>query len=309
MIKKLTKLSFVVCCLIAFAGQAQAIKNAVTFVANDANHVDSVVQPASEGESGGALNQSQDHGDVLNAALLGVKRNQVPVLIGGLGNDSIIGSPANGSVTIGGREVFAQGSDENDDGVQDGRTIGETVVTPSTNREDKISAGSNSKKSFIVNVWSPGDGSDTVIGSSKGIDVQIFANTNIINDGEETFGVVNDKDGPARDTVINEDTGLPTVSIADTPGRCNVIQDGLEELGLENPALFQFVLRGVEAGNNPDDNGLRVTLTTSNMDFIVCPDAEGVLEVLDLRTNPPTAVTLDDIPGKAGKITREIVVQ
>ena len=67
---------------------------------------------------------------------------------------------------------------------------------------------------------------------------------------------------------------------------------------------MQFFIRGVADsfanGTQNTDNGLRVTLHLNDVEFLVCTDRDGgLIEVLDLRTSPPTPSSLNAIPNAA----------
>ena len=71
--------------------------------------------------------------------------------------------------------------------------------------------------------------------------------------------------------------------------------------------LVRFSLRGIandfDAGVRTDDDGLRVSLSLRNVEYVVCTrreivDGAGVdnIEVLDITTSPPTLASLSDLP-------------
>ncbi len=75
----------------------------------------------------------------------------------------------------------------------------------------------------------------------------------------------------------------------------------LGNLGLDH--LVRFSIRGIAnafaQGDQADDNGLRVTLHLKGVEFAVCTArAGGVIEVLDLTTQPATVVPVDNLPAK-----------
>ena len=72
----------------------------------------------------------------------------------------------------------------------------------------------------------------------------------------------------------------------------------LEKLGLDH--LVRFFARAaadaLEAGEQNEDNGLRVTLHLVDVEYAVCAVREGgAIEVFDLRASPPAVIGRRDI--------------
>lgn len=63
---------------------------------------------------------------------------------------------------------------------------------------------------------------------------------------------------------------------------------------------MRFSLRGVantfDQGLRTDDDGLRVAISTRNVEYLVCTDRETGISALDLTTTPATVVDLSQIP-------------
>ena len=230
------------------------------------------IQPQDPALSGGGRDQSLQFGDVL----LGDEGPDL--LIGRLGTDILVGVAGN-DVIVGGSEHF----------------------NPSN--RDRAFGGLGDD----VFCWSPGDGSDLFDGG-PGLDTLVLGLLGEIVDGEVVFQVTTDQQ--AGDVFIDPITGLPTVDVTNSPGFCEVIGanttadsfDELEALGLDN--LVQFFIRGVadsfEAGEQDTDNGLRVTIHTKDVEFLVCASREGgQIEAFDLTVSPPRRVRFTDIPNPA----------
>jgi hypothetical protein len=66
-----------------------------------------------------------------------------------------------------------------------------------------------------------------------------------------------------------------------------------------------------EAGEQDDDNGLRVTLHLKGVDeYVVCTERDGgFIEVFDLTVSPPTLISLQDVAPLDLRIQLEQMVQ
>lgn len=239
-----------------------------TIIGTDLNNISNhIIQPSEDALSGGGRNQSLNFGDVV------IGGHGDDILIGGLGIDVIMGKTGD-DVLIGGTEDF--------------------------NPENRDRAfGGPGYDAFI---WAPGDGSDYFNGG-PGIDVVIFGKLDEV-DGDTSKSTV-ETDQNFDGIFINPETSLPSTDVTNSPGFCNIFDSSntdaneLAKLGLDH--LVQFVLRGkadaFDAGTNSDDNGLRVTLHLKDVEYIVCtPRLGGAIEVLDIRTQPPTSANLSDLP-------------
>ena len=229
----------------------------------DNNNVDNpFVQPEDSALSGGGRDQTLDDGDVL----LGGRRADVQ--IGLLGIDVIDGDRGN-DVQIGGPD-------------------------PGGNNADRAFGGPGNDVFF----WQPGDGSDFFDGGSQA-DAVVFGN--IVLDEPQDPNDPNERPLPA----IDPHTGLPAIDVTNTGGFCEVV-DGYEpdnaaalaELGLDH--LVKFFARGAadafEAGDQNEDNGLRVTLHLVGVEYAVCAVREGgAIEVFDLRQAPAQIISIEDI--------------
>lgn len=256
----------------------------------DLNSVASPLLSNNPAGPGGAPNQSLRAGDVLQGDA------GDDLLVGGLGIDVLLGNEGN-DVLIGGTEDF----NSNVDG--DGRG--------SDNRDRAFGGGGDD-----VFIWAPGDGSDFFDGGD-GTDVVIFGvlgelrDADGATDGAPFFNVnppntagTGDFDG----IFLQEDTNLPIARVSASPGFCSVIAtNGPEFSELELDHVVRFSLRGIanafDAGERDDDDGLRVAVSLRNTEFLVCTKRDVVegggddnIEVLDLRTNPPTEALLADLP-------------
>ena len=247
------------------AGAAQ-----LTIVGNDRNSAaNAFVQPSDDAESGGGRDQTLQFGDVLRGT------DSSDLLIGGLGIDILFGE-GGPDVLIGGTEHF------------------------NPNNRDRAFGGSGSD----IFIWSPGDGSDFFDGGS-GIDAVVFGLLGEVqDDGNVEFKVSNDQ--VSGDVFIDPSTDTPAVDVTNSPGFCPIIdassssdaQTELDSLGLTH--LVQFVIRGIRnafnAGEQSDDNGLRVTLHLDAVEVLVCAsEAGGEILTLDLTTSPPTEISIDSI--------------
>jgi hypothetical protein len=243
----------------------------------DNNNVDNpFVQPEDPALSGGGRDQTLDDGD----SLLGGRKADIQ--IGLLGIDVIDGDRGN-DVQIGGPD-------------------------PGGNNADRAFGGPGSD----VFLWQPGDGSDFFDGGSQA-DAVAFGN--IVLDEPEDPNDPNERPLPA----IDPHTGLPAIDVTNVGGFCEVI-DGyepddaaaLEELGLDH--LVKFFARGTadafEAGDQNEDNGLRVTLHLVGVEYAVCAVREGgAIEVFDLRVSPPAVIGIDEVGSRRlRKQLRDIVL-
>jgi hypothetical protein len=246
---------------------------------------------ANPGGPGGSSNQSLRSGD----AITGTAGNDI--LIGGLGVDVLRGMAGN-DIMIGGTEDFS--------GNIDGGTTG------SDNR-DRAYGGDGAD----VFIWSPGDGSDTFNGGA-GVDVLIFgvlgeaADADGLTAGAPFFNV-NPPSGAGSqdfDGIFLDANSQPRVRSSNSPGFCSIVdavanRDQLESLNLNQ--IVRFSLRGVanafDDGTRTDDDGLRVAISTSNVEFVVCTTREfdetaGLdnVEVFDISGEVPVAAEISSLP-------------
>ncbi len=141
-----------------------------------------------------------------------------------------------------------------------------------------------------VFLWQPGDGSDFFDGGPQA-DAVVLGSILI----DEETGLPE----------LDPESGLPGIDVTGNGGFCEVV-DGtdpddaaaLEELGLDD--LVLFFARGAadsfEAGEQTEDNGLRVTMHLIDVEYAVCAvRAGGAIEVFDLRVSPPDVIGIDDI--------------
>lgn len=246
----------------------KAAPAAVQIGADNNNKANPVVQPQDPALAGGDRDQSLQNGDVLFGT------NKADLLIGRIGQDTLLGYDGD-DVLVGGTEHF----------------------NPS-NRDRAFGEYGND-----VFIWTPGDGSDFFDGG-PGKDVIIFGLIGERENGETVFRVANDQ--KPGDIVLDPNTNLPTVDVTNSPGFCTVIDastsaDAAAELeALDLDHLVRFSIRGIanafDAGDQADDNGLRVTVHLRRVEFVVCTSrAGGEIEVFDLRTSPPTLISLAEL--------------
>ncbi|ASJ73530.1 calcium-binding protein [Granulosicoccus antarcticus] len=264
----------------------------VVLQGNDLNNIGSPLLSLNPDGPGGSPNQSLRSGDILQGGVAD------EVIIGALGVDVLLGGDGD-DVLIGGTEDFNSSVD--------GDALG------ADNRDRAF--GGNGDDIFI---WTPGDGSDYFDGG-PGTDVVAFGLLGEERDSDSgisgaPFFNVNapgsvgsfDFDG----IFLDQNTRLPTLSVSTSPGFCTVLDIStnpteLAMLSLDH--LVRFGLRGVanafDAGEREDDDGLRVSLSLRNVEYVVCTkrevaDGGGVenIDVLDITTNPPTLVSLSDLP-------------
>ncbi|MEM7309942.1 MAG: hypothetical protein AAF682_24925 [Planctomycetota bacterium] len=228
------------------------------------------LQPEDPALSGGGRDQTLKFGDMLFGT------NSDDVIQGRLGTDVIVGSEGN-DVLIGGTEHF------------------------NSENRDRAFGGPG----YDAFLWSPGDGSDFFDGGED-LDVVVLGLMGELDDqGQLFFGVTNDE--AAGDVVFDPATGLPSMDLVNSPGFCEVVDPSssadaateLADLGLDR--LVKFFIRGVAdsfaAGEQTEDNGLRVTLHLKDVEFLVCTSREGgVVEAFDLRTTPPTQIRPSRVP-------------
>ena len=239
----------------------------------DNNNVNNpIVQPQSDALSGGGRDQSLQFGDVLQGT------NANDVLVGRLGIDVLFGSHGD-DVLIGGTEDFNP-----------------------LNRDRAF--GEYGNDAFM---WAPGDGSDYFNGGPGDKDVLMFGplGEQVAGSADPVFAVQNDQN--ADPLFMDAVTGLPVMNVSGSPGFCEVIDaststaaaDALASLGLDH--LIRFVIRGLAdsfaAGSQSDDNGVRVTIHTKGVEYLVCTSRNGgQVEVLDLTSTPPKAAQIGDLP-------------
>lgn len=260
-------------CLAGLAGSAIAAGIGVPnlFLGADTNNFGNpFVQPQDPALSGGGRDQTQKFGDVMMGT------PAADLLIGRLGTDVQFGGPSD-DVLVGGTEHF---NPENRD-----RSFG--------------GAGDDT---FL---WSPGDGSDYFNGG-PGSDVIVFGLMGELDaNGDLVFKVTNDQQ--AGDVFINAITGLPRMDVTNSPGFCEIVDDSfsadaaaeLDALGLDHLARF-FIRAAADsfaAGDQSEDNGLRVTLHLVDVEYLVCATRDGgEIEAFDLTTQPPTPIRPGAIP-------------
>lgn len=259
---------------------------------NDRNTISSPLLSLNPAGPGGSPNQSLRAGDVLQ----GLADNEL--LIGGLGVDVIFAYDGN-DVLIGGTEDFNSSVDGDNRG--------------SDNR-DRAFGG----KGDDVFIWAPGDGSDFFDGGS-GIDVVVFGvlgelrDANGATDGAPFFNVNPPNTDGSQDfdgIYLQPETNLPIVRVSASPGFCTVIDAStdaaaLDALGLDH--LVRFSLRSFansfDAGEQAEDDGLRVAVSLQNTEYLVCTRRDIVdgggndnIQVIDLQTAPPTEIGFADLP-------------
>jgi Ca2+-binding RTX toxin-like protein len=240
-------------------------------VGNDASNVSNpFIQPTDPALAGGGRDQTLQFHDLVLGWI-----NQSTVLIGGLGEDILAGGYAS-DVMIGGPEHF------------------------NPRNRDKAFGGLGDD----IFLWSPGDGSDRFDGGP----------------GEDTlvFGLLGEDDGagnPIFAVSNNQQTaqvwldpvGLPRMDVTNSPGFCRIIDSStsanaaqeLAQIGATRVA--QFIIRSVNQnfvnGNQTTDNGLRVSLHLTGVEYVVCASqAGGVIEAFDLRTQPATPIAFSALP-------------
>ncbi|MGQ7847671.1 hypothetical protein ACUNV4_24475 [Granulosicoccus sp. 3-233] len=265
----------------------------VVLQGTDLNNIGSPLLSLNPDGPGGSPNQSLRSGDILQAD------STDSVLIGALGVDVLLGGDGD-DVLIGGTEDFNSSVD--------GDNLG------SDNRDRAF--GGQGDDMFI---WAPGDGSDFFDGG-PGVDVVAFGLLGEERDSDAgtagaPFFNVNPPGSVGSSNFdgifLDSNTRLPVLSVSTSPGFCTVLDRStnpseLEALSLDH--LVRFSLRGIandfDAGARTDDDGLRVSLSLRNVEYVVCTKREVVdgggvenVDVLDITTYPPTQVSLSDLPG------------
>ncbi|MFK7977431.1 MAG: hypothetical protein AB8C02_14945 [Halioglobus sp.] len=272
------------------AQPAPVVRNVI--LGNDSNSIASPLLSLNPQGPGGSPNQSLRAGDVLQGG------DTPDVIIGGLGVDFLLGGAGN-DVLVGGTEDFNSNVDGDERGAD--------------NRDRAF--GGEGSDAFI---WAPGDGSDFFDGG-PGVDAVIFAvvgeqrDSDGSTDGAPFFNV----NPPNRDgsqdfdgIFLDATTNLPLARASNSPGFCTVLDDStnqaeLDTLGLDH--LVRFSLRGIanafDAGDQTEDDGLRVAISLVNTEFLVCTKRDFVedggvdnIQVLDLTTTPPQVAAIEDLP-------------
>ena len=165
-------------------------------------------------------------------------------------------------------------------------------------------------------IWKPGDGSDLFRGG-HGQDAIVFGLTGENVDGHPAFEVVADQQ--AGELFIDETSGLPRVDVTNSPGFCEVVDENTsveaaEELkALDLDHLVRFSIRGVrdafEAGQQAEDNGLRVTLHLKDVEVLVCTNRDGGhIEILDLTSSPAHPVQLHELRRPLRKRLQDMLI-
>jgi hypothetical protein len=246
---------------------------------------------ANPGGPGGSSNQSLRGGDIL------VGDANDNIIIGGLGVDVLMGYDGD-DIMIGGTEDFNSNVDGDEKGADNrDRSFGH-------NGDDAV-------------IWSPGDGSDYVDGGD-GIDVLIFGVLGEAKDdsgsteGAPFFSVNPPSTAGSQDFdgVFLDENNQPTVRVSESPGFCTVLdavanESSYQQLKIDN--IVQFSIRSIadqfDAGTKTDDDGLRVSLTLKNTEYVVCTkreldasNSENNIEVLDISGPTPVVAALADLP-------------
>lgn len=248
-------------------------------IAGDHNNATNpIVQSQNPALAGGGRDQSLQFGDIVSG------HGGNDLLVGGLGVDILNGNGGD-DIMIGGTEDFNP-----------------------QNRDRAFGRAGND-----VFIWAPGDGSDFFDGGAGTQDTVVFGLLGE-DDGSANpvFGVQQDQN---FDPLFLDKDGHPVVDVTNSPGFCEVVDaatsvqaaTALGELKLDH--LVRFSIRGIAdafaQGDQATDNGLRVTLHLKNVEFLVCTARSGGgIEVLDLTTQPPTAVTLDNLPERVSGLIR-----
>lgn len=237
---------------------------------------------ANRGSNGGG-DQSLQAGDSL------VGTESADLLIGALGIDVLLGN-GGPDILIGGTEDFNP-----------------------FNRDRAF--GGSGDDTFV---WAPGDGNDFFDGG-EGLDVLILGliGEQRDSDGSEVgapFFNVNPPGQGSQDfdgIYTDPSSGLPIVDVAGGPGFCEVVdgssgaaeQSELTALSLDH--LVRFTLRGPAADTSNPDTGLRIAVHLLNTEFLICgSQTAGGIVALDLRTSPPTAISISQIPAQAYSLVR-----
>jgi len=268
----------------------QNIKTFAVQIGTDLNSKTNALLAENPTGPGGSSNQSLRAGDVLQ----GDEKDDI--LIGGLGVDILVGA-AGDDILIGGTEDFNSSVDGDAKGAD--------------NRDRAF--GQDGDDLFV---WTPGDGSDFFDGGD-GIDVVVFGILGELEDENgETDGAPFFKVNPSGtgsqdfDGIYLDAYNRPQIQVSNTPGFCSLVsaQNYVDEFELlDIDQIVRFSLRGIantfDAGDRSDDDGLRVSVTLKNTEFVVCTqrdfDAENGLaniEVLDIRSGVPVLADLSDLP-------------
>jgi len=258
----------------------------------DANSKAHPLLSLNPGGPGGSPNQGLRGGDIIVGA-----PDQDDILIGGLGVDVLVADTGD-DILIGGTEDFNSNVDGDDKGAD--------------NRDRAF--GNAGNDTFI---WAPGDGSDFFDGG-EGTDVLIFGVLGELQDSSGStegapFFNVNPptKEGSQDfDGIFLDENNLPIVSVSTSPGFCSVVdktshETAFESLDVDN--IVRFSLRAIanafDAAEREDDDGLRVAVSTRNVEYLVCTEREMTesggfdnIQVLDLTTVPPTVALLSELP-------------
>ena len=162
---------------------------------------------------------------------------------------------------------------------------------------------------LVLSLYTPvlKTGEERLLRCRGGIDYlahRAFINVGEVVDSHVVFGVSNDQQ--AGEVAIEPNSGLPQVDVSGSPGVCEMTDRSsssdakhqLAELQLDH--LVRFSLRGVrnafEAGEQAEDNGLRLTLHSKSVETLVCTHRdEGEIEILDLTTSPATPIGIHDV--------------
>ena len=257
----------------------------------DNNSKSSSLLSLNPGGPGGSPNQSLRAGDVL----IGYESNDI--LIGGLGVDVLLGYEGN-DILIGGTEDFNSSVDGDDRGADNrDRALGHT--------------GDD------VFIWSPGDGSDFFNGG-EGTDVVIFG---VLGESQDATGNTegapffavnppNTEGSQDFDGIYLDENNLPSIRVSNSPGFCSVVDtathaEQFDQLNIDH--IVRFTLRNIanqfDAGERDDDDGLRVSVTLKNTEFVVCTKREvdadnsgNNIEVIDISGPVPVAAEITDLP-------------
>jgi len=269
-------------------------------IGNDLNSKASALLSLNPGGIGGSPNQSLRSGDILVG-----EDDQDDILIGGLGVDILIGNSGD-DILIGGTEDFNSSVDGDGNG--------------SDNRDRAF--GNDGDDIFI---WAPGDGSDFFDGG-QGIDVVVFGkigeqrNKKGETEGAPFFDVniPNTEGSQDFDGIFLDENNNPIVDVSGSPGFCSVVNNTeyayeMDLLNLDH--IIRFSLRkfanSFDAYEQRDDDGLRVALSTLNVEYLVCTErvvtengGEVNIQVMDLTTEPATQVQLSDLPEHVAAIIK-----
>ncbi len=258
---------------------------------NDLNNGNNPLLAVNPGGPGGSPNQSLRAGDVL---IGGAEDN---IMIGGLGVDVFQGYDGD-DIMIGGTEDFNSNVDGDEKGAD--------------NRDRAF--GQNGNDTFI---WAPGDGSDFFDGGA-GTDVVILG---VVGEAQDAAGntegapffAVNlpGTDGSQDfDGIYLDENNQPTVRVSSSPGFCTfedaiANQDVFRQLNIDQ--IVRFSIRGIanmfDAGGREDDDGLRVSLSLKNAEYVVCTrrelddnDSTNNIEVFNISGAIPAPAEITDLP-------------